>query len=885
MATRRSLVSRFFALFRRRQWDERVDEELEFHIGMETEENIRRGMAPLDARAAARRKLGNTTQVCEEVHHMNTILFLEETARNFRLSFRTLRRNPGFALTAVLVLALGLGASTAMFSALDRILFRPLPYGDADRLVKVGMNFPGDPDHRPGNLPSSVYRERWKPTPEPFTAMTTTAGADTCDVTEQQPERLQCAAVESNFLQTLGVSVTLGRDFTPEDDVRGAPPVAIISHDVWTRRFGGDPGVIDRTIDLNGKRNPVIGVLPAGFAAPGVGGQADILQPQHQLGNFDGAIIAAFGRLKPGVTPEQAETAIAPIVEATARRFGPGGPARPRVVPLRTFLAGDASRVAWLLLGAVAGLLLIACVNVANLILARLAARDREFAVRSALGSGRARLARLALTECLLLAVAGGGLGLLFAAAMLRAFVQLAPSDIPEIGKASLDLRTFAVAAVLALAAGAVVGIWPALSVLRSRALQYGPRATAAVRPRMRFALVTAQIALTVAMLAGSTLLLRTLWNLAAVPLGYESERVVTMDVTLNVARYPKNSRNLFFERVMERIRGIPGTTASTMTSAAPPAGVTLMGACCPVDRKPPALRPTGPGTFGEKPARFVRLREVTPGYFQTFGIPIVRGRPFAEADRTAQPIVILSESAAQMLFPSQDPIGHTVRVATSNEWAEVVGVAREIRNAGLTQESEPELYTLWRPDGIASFGQSSTAFFAIRTQATTADAVAILKQAVADLDPQLPVTVQPLDVEVARLTERPRFLAWLLSAFAGLALLLAAAGLYGVASYLVTQRTRDIGVRMALGAAPADISRQVVGEAARWIAAGALLGCALAWAGTRAIEAQLYGVGSRDPLSWIAALGVLGVALLLAVLRPAARAARVDPMEALRAD
>jgi predicted permease len=885
MATLRSLASRFSALFRRRELDARVDEELEFHIGMETEENIRRGMAPSDARAAAHRKLGNTTQVCEKVHDMNTISFLEEITHNIRFSLRTLRRNPGFALTAVLVLALGLGASTAMFSALDRMLFRPLPYADADRLVRVGMRPPpGQPEHWVRNLGSINYQEHWKPAPEPFVEVTTIEfrdSDDTCDVTEQQPERLLCANVESNFLQTLGVRPALGRDFAPEDDVRGAPPVVIISHAVWARRFGADPRAIGRTIDLNGKPIPVIGVLPPGFEMPAV--EPDILRPQ-QLDPSINVFLTAFGRLKPGVTPEQAEAAIAPIIEAELRLTNRStGNVQARVVPLRNDLAGDAARVGWLLLGAVAGLLLIACVNVANLILARLAARDREFAVRSAIGSGPARLARLALSECLLLAVAGGSLGLLFATAMLRVFVQLAPSSIPEIGKASLDLRTFAVAVVLALAAGAVVGIWPTLSVLRSRALQYGPRATAAVRPRWRFALVTAQIALTVAMLAGSTLLLRTLSNLAAVPLGYQSEQVVTMDVTLNVARYPKNSRDPFFERLLEHIRGIPGTIASTMTSAAPPSGVTLKGACCPVDHKPPDLVPTGRGNFGLKDTPFIRLREVTPGYFQTFGIPILRGRPFVETDRTAQPVVILSESAAQMLFAGQDPIGHTVFVRSSDAWAEVVGVAREIRNTGPTQEPEPELYTLWRPDGIASFG--STAFFAMRTQATTADAVAFLKQAVADLDPQLPVTVQPLAAEVARLSERPRFLAWLLSAFAGLALLLAAAGLYGVASYLVVQRTRDIGVRMAMGATRADISRQVVSEAGCWIAAGAVLGCALAWAGTRAIEAQLFGVSSHDPLSWISALGVLCAALLFAVLRPAARAARVDPMEALRAD
>jgi putative ABC transport system permease protein len=885
MSVFRSLASRFSALFRRRQWDARVAEELEFHIGLETEENIRRGMAPLDARAAALRNLGNRTRVCEEVHHMNTIAFLEETAGNVRISLRTMRRNPGFALTAVLVLALGLGSSTAMFGALDRILFRPLPYGDADRLVNFGWTLRGltaVPGQNQLTLVGRGYREHWKPAPEPFTAVTTMSTVDMCDVTEQDPVRLRCVKVENNFLQTMGVRPVLGRDFTPEDDTRGGPPVAIISHEVWRRRFGADPGAIGRSMNLNGKPVPVIGVLPAGFAMPAV--EAEILQPQQifplppdtvlpdgRRAMNSGGFLTPFGRLKRGITPEQAKSAIAPLIEDNVKGLPriSADQGQPRVVTLRDYVVGDASRVAWLLLGAVAGLLLIACINVANLILARMATRNREFAVRSALGSGRARLARLALTESLLLAVAGGGLGLFLAAAMLRVFVELAPSSIPEIDQASLDLRVFAVSVVLALAAGTAVGIWPALSVLRSRALQYGARATAALRPRMRFTLVTIQIALTVAMLAGSALLLRTLWNLVAVPLGYESERVVIMNVALNPALYPTGSRLPFFERLLERIREIPGTAAATIGNPAR-AGAGGILTSPSVDRQP---RPPDDGT------RF-RVREVTPGYFQTFGISLLRGRAFEEADRRAKPVVILSEAAAQILFPGKDPIGHTVDVFV-DQWAEVVGVARDIRN-GPTQKPEPELYIL--PRSNLPFEISAT-YLAIRTQAGADDAIAFLKQAVADLDPQLPVTPEPLNDQVAQLTERPRFVAWLLSAFAGLALLLAAAGLYGVASYLVTQRTRDIGVRIALGATPSDISRQVVREAGRWIAAGAILGCALAWVGTRAIESQLYGIGSRDPLSWIAALAVLSAVLLLAVLRPATRAARVDPMEALRAE
>src|SRR5688572_26298373 len=694
---------------------------------------------------------------------------------------RSWRRQPGFALGTGLVLALGLGTSTAMFSALDRILFRSLPYGDADRLVNFGMAFPDAerPDQDQVLLPSREY-QRWKPAPAPFTAVTTSAGSgNPCDISEQQPERVLCAQVEGNFLQTLGVRIVLGRDFRRADDVRGAPPVAIISHELWTRRFGADPGAIGRALNLNGKRTPVIGVLPAGFAVPG--GQADILQPQRAVldNTFDGVLLAAFGRLKPGVTPEQAEAAITPIVEAAATgssgiRPGsrPEGSPRARVVPLRDYLMGDTSRVAWLLLGAVAGLLLIACVNVANLILARMAARDREFAVRSALGAGHSRLARLAITESVLLAIAGGGMGLLLAAAMLRVFVRLAPSSIPEIDHASLDLRVVAVAGVLALVAGVAVGIWPALSVLRSRALQYRARATAAARTRMRFTLVTVQIALTVSLLAGSALLLRTLWNLVAVPLGYQSERVVTMNVTPNVARYARGAAGPFFEQLLQRIREIPGTAATTMSSAAPPSGVALAGFNFPVDHQPRPPRVAG-GAVAVGAVSMLRVREVTPGYFQTFGIPIVRGRAFAEADRAAQPAVILSESAARILFPGQDPIGHTVQLPPANEWAEVVGVAREIRNTGLTEAPAPELYALWRRNGSSATSFSNRAFFAIRTQGRTADAVAYLKQAVAHLDPQLPVTIKILDDEVARLTERPRFVAWLLTTFAALALLL----------------------------------------------------------------------------------------------------------------
>jgi putative ABC transport system permease protein len=890
MARFRSLASRLSALLRRREWHTRVDEELEFHLRMETEENIRRGMDPSRARAAASRKLGNTTLVREEVRDMNTIEFLDETARNFRLALRTLRRNPGFALTAVLVLAFGLGASTAMFSALDRILFRPLPYPDGHQLVQIGMtvtDFGANANGGRGDVvfTDRAYLARWMTPPEPFESVTIVSRTPECDITEEQrPERVRCAYVRENFLETFRMRVALGRDFSAEDDVRGAPPVAIISHELWSRRFGGDHNAVGRKLNIGGQAVPIIGVLPPGFETPG-GETADLWLPSQIFpippkSATMSSFIMAFGRLKPGVTPQQAEAAVAPLIEEEAKvlRRGRGGDYRPRVRSLRDYQVGNAARAAWLLLGAVAGLLLIACVNVTNLILARVAAREREFAVRSALGAGKWRLARLAMTESLLLSATAGALGLAIAAALLRLFVSLAPSSIFKLDEASLDLRVLAVAVTLAVIAGAAVGLWPAITILRTGTLQHGARATVA-RPRLRFVLVSAQIALTVAMLAGSALLLRSLWNLVNVPLGFESDRVVTMSVMLTAGRFPQeDQQHAFHETLLDRIRQLPGTVSATLSNAPAPTGLTVMAANISVDGQP-----RDPNRLHSS----IRLRDATPGYFETFRIPVLKGRAFTDADRdSTEPPVLLSTTAAQILFPGKDPLGHSVQVLVTRPptWSKVVGVVPDLRNTGLDKEPQPELY-IARGRQYDAFSRPRTGNYAVRTSASLADATTFLKQAVADLDPHLPVTIKPLNEEVAKLTERPRFLAGLLSAFAGLALLLAAAGLYGVASYLVTQRTRDIGVRIALGAAPADISRQVLSEAGRWIAVGAIVGCALAWAATRAIEKQLYGVGSHDPLSWIAALGVLGIALLLAVLRPATRAARVDPMEAIRAE
>jgi predicted permease len=891
---------------RRRPSDDEMREELDAHVAMRAEHD--RVDEP-----AARRRLGNALQTRESMRRVWIADWWDALRQDAWFTWRSWRRQPGFALGAILVLALGLGASTALFAALDRVLFRPLPYADPDRLVSVGQAIVPAPFEgiQAESISDTFYLQEWDTTPTPFQSVTTmiqlyeraddgrsVLGSQTCQVAEGPPEGLRCSLVEHNFLRVLGMRVALGRDFAPEDDVRGAPPVALISHGLWVGRFGADPGVVDRTLSLERGsllQVRIIGVLPPGFEMPLQTAPletADILLPA-QLRPLDpddpvSTTIMAVARLGPDVTPERARL----MLESQwpeARQLPPGFHEEWRVQRLHDRRFGDAARVAWLLMGAVAVFLLIACVNVTNLMLARVGERRREFGVRAAIGAGRMRLARLALAESLLLAVAAGGVGLLVAFALLETFVAMAPPGLPGVADVSIDLRVFVVAALLVVITGTAIGVWPAISVFRVGALQ-GLRSTATsspgARPRIRFALVTTQIALTLALLGGSGLLLRSLWNVVNVPLGFDAEGVVTLSARLSNIRYPTaEQRAVFFEELLARARAMPGAVSVALSNSPPPplrAGRQLGG--IEVDGR--AVEPDAPRVP-------IRVRSVTPHYFEAFRIPLVQGRTFQEADVAAEPIVALNESAARMLFAGARAVGGRIRHGllapdarpvfggqpVQAPWYTVVGVTADVRNRQLlTDEPTPEIYVVARP-GV------SGPHLSLRTTASPADAAAFLRQIAADLDPRQLVTIQAGDELLTTLTAQPRFVAWLLSAFAGLALLLAAAGLYSVASYLVAQRRRDIGVRIAVGATPRDVARHVVGEAGRWIVGGALVGCVLGWMGTRALQSQLYGVPALDPWSWAAALIALAVAVLVAVVRPAYDAAHVDPVAALRGD
>jgi predicted permease len=879
--------------FRRRPSDDEIREELKAHVAMRAEHD------GVDE-AAARRRLGNVLQTREAVRRVWIAQWWDALRQDAHFTWRSWRRRPAFALSAILVLGLGLGASTALFAALDRVLFKPLPYANPDRLVSVGrITAPLAYEGETESLVDTFYVQEWDTTPAPFQSVTAMAGLTTCQIAGEQPERLWCRAVEHSLLRVLGVRIALGRDFAPQDDMRGAPEVALISHALWVQRFGADPGVVERTLSLERGSSllqvRIVGVLPQAFEMPL--DTADILLPAHLRPIDPKAVfrtrLTALARLRPDLTPERAKLMLEPQRPET-------GPSPPgfrfewRVQSLYDRRVGDAARVAWLLIGAVAVFLLIACVNVTNLTLARVGERRREFGVRAAIGAGRMRLARLALAESLLLALTAGGIGLLVAFALLETFVAMAPPGIPGIADAAIDLRVFVVAALLVVVTGTVIGVWPAISVFRVgelNALRSTATSSLSARPRLRFALVTTQIALTLALLGGSALLLRSLWNVINVPLGFDAERVVTLRAGLGQVRYPTVEHGaVFLEELLARARAMPGAVSVALSDSPPPplsSGARFVG--WEVEGRPvePNARPLP-----------IRVRSVTPHYLETFRIPVVRGRTFQDADLAGEPTVALNESAERMLFAGERAVGRRIRLPAfpaiggqpvPRPWYTVVGVTADVRNGqALTDEPNPEIYFGVRPGrwaGPLAALSAPGGSLSIRTTAHPADAAAFLRQIVADLDPRQLVTIETGDEQLTLLTAQPRFIASLLTAFAALALLLAAAGLYSVASYLVTQRRRDIGVRIAIGASPRDVARQFVGEAGRWIVGGALVGSALGWIGTRALQSQLYGVQALDPWSWAGALLALAVVLVIAVFRPAYRAAHVDPVAALRAD
>jgi putative ABC transport system permease protein len=875
-----AVTMRLRSLFHRRRLDRELDEELRYHLERKTEEHIAKGMAAEEARRAALLEIGGVEQTKEACRDARGLLFLDTLLQDLRFAARGLATRPGFAIIAILTLALGIGATTAVFSVVDRVLFRSLPYPHDERLVSFGVKAPFAGIEIMLAAEYAVLRGR----PGPFESMTslTSSGVD-CDVTEQNPARLSCAQVESTFLSTLGIHPVVGRDFTRDDDRPTAPRVALLSYGLWQSRFAADPKVAGKVMSLDGKPVEIIGVLPAGFEMPNLG-VADMLLPEafdeSALDrNHPRVVLRTFARLKPSVTIAQATAALQPWFQDSLRFIPPQfrEEVSLRVRSLRDRQIEDSRVGAWVLLGAVIAVLLLACTNVANLLLVRAAGRQREVAVRTALGATRVRLARQALTESLLLALLGGIAGCGLAYLLLRIFTSIAPEGIVRLQQASLDLRVLGFCFAVSLISGLLFGVAPALDRPVPEALA-GRSVRTPVRGSFRHSLVAAQIAGSLVLLTGAGLLLRSLWKIQSVSIGLETQHLVTAQISLGQYRYPDAPQQLaFFHKLEARLSQIPGVELVALSNSLPPSGpgqATFFASIELAGRPRPAE-----GTGG-----MVGFRMVTPNYFSALGIRIVRGRLFTEADRSPgeQPVV-LSETLAARLFPKEDPLGKMLRFTAADmqgPWRTIVGIAGNVKNNGLTADADPEFYLPWKNDPEAYVQRG---YVTIRTSLSPNTMVPWVRSEIAGLDPTMPVEFATMSARVGILTQRPRFDALLLSLFAGIGVLLAALGLYGVVSFFVSQRTQEIGVRMALGATPRNISKMVLRNVARWTLGGAGLGLLGSWFCARLLQSLLFEVRAHDPMLLAMPLLILLAVAFFAAWIPARRAARVDPMVALR--
>lgn len=856
------------------------DEEMQFHLDHAIEANLALGMEPGAARRAALTAFGGVEKTREDAWRQHPRWLMETVLQDVRYALRDFRRNAGFTATVIATLALAIGATTAVLSVVDPILFRPLPYFDGGRLVSVGLTAPIIPEEF--MLGGSYYV--WRDNQKAFSAFTSELGVDACDLTERNPAHLNCAKVEGNFLTALGVPLALGRNFLSEEDRPNGPKVAILSWSLWQSHYGGNADVVNRLIDLDGTPTRVVGVLPRSFEMP-TREVADLLLPQaldeaQQRKADPGRVLYVFGRLKPGMSIDAARAALEPLFHYSLSLAPPGfrKEVHLRVRSVRDRQMEGVQRSAWVLLAAVLAVLLIACANVASLLLARGVTREREMAVRSALGGARARLIRQTITESLLQSIAGAVAGWFIAELLVGIFTAIAPANLPLLEKAHLDWRIAAFTTMLAMVCGAGFGLLTALRKPRPLAASLAMRAAGSgASAWVRRTLVVAQIAICVVLLSAASLLARSFWNLRNQNPGFSTHGVLAVSVDLVQQRYATAAQQMaFFTRVETTLRRLPGVTAVGISDSLPPSGwhhESIMN----VMQIQGQTRSTS-GTGG-----MVAWRSVTPDYFRALGLRVIAGRAFTEADRGGgQEEMILSRLLAERLFAGKDPMGARIRPSPADPYFTVVGVADNVKNAGLAGSDEPEYYRLRRnaPDAY-NWGRAQ-----VFTVATTLPAAAVapwVRAEVAEIDAGVPVEMIAVQDSVNKLAAEPRFEAVLIGFFAWCGLLMAVIGLYGVVAFVVSSRTREIGVRVALGATRVAILRLVAWEGGQLILMGGVFGVAAGIAAMQLLRGLLFGVGPGDPVTLIAVTLLMAIAALVAMLIPARRAMRVDPVEALR--
>ncbi len=867
-------------LFHRQRLDRDLDDELRAYLDQLTEEKRRAGMAADEARRAARIELGGLQQVKEEVRQVRTGQMFEEFLHDLRYGARTLRKNPAFAIVAILALALGIGANTAMFSVAYGILLRPLLYPHADRVAVVFMNyFPRD--FKFGTMCIRDY-QTWKENNRAFEDPSLFSGLR-MDIGGQEgvPEQVQGAAVTAGFFSTMSVRPLIGRTFAAGEDKPGTSSLSVVSESIWRRRFSASSSILGRTILVNGAPSTVIGVMPGDFRFPRRDTEVWrnlLLDPPTRYGPW---FYRGVARLKPGVTLQQAQAEANNI----GQRMMQQNPFYKRlnlpVVGLREALLGTTLKPAILVLVAAVGLvLLIAVVNVANLMLARSTVREREMALRLSLGARRGRLVRQLLTESVLLAVMGGTVGLALAWGGIELIRVWNPGDLPFIDSVRLDLGALGFMIFVSMLTGILFGLAPAFQSAHTdlnSTLKEGGRAssTGQNRGRTRAALVISEIAFSLMLLVGAGLLLRSFVNLQQVTGGFSTppRRLLTMLISPGNRKYNDGRAGLaFYDEVLRRVRNTPGVESVAVTDSLPP------------DRQGDA------DTFGIEgqsltPGEInpiVSAPHIGPDFFRSLGIPLLDGRDFTPSDnQNSAPVAIVSEAFARMFFPNQRAIGKRIRESgpeLGNPWMEIVGVVGNVKYLGLTVDTDPAYYMPF----AQTYGPRMS--LVVRTSVDAASLAEPLRRDIQSIDPGVTLAqIGTMEQAMALSVSQPRFDTMLLVLFAAIALLLAAVGIYGLIAYTVAQRTHEIGVRMALGAAQADVVRMVLTQGALLAAMGIAIGLTGAFALTGLLKTMLFGVGVTDALTFAAAPLGLMLVVLLATAVPALRATRISPVDALR--
>ena len=874
------LLRRVLAFFTWSARDREMDREMAFHIDSIRRGLIESGMPEEEADRAAHQRFGRVRQLKEEGHDIRGFRVLDDLSRDARHMARGLRKSPVFTITVVLTLGLAIGGNTAIFSMVDQLLLRPLPYPGGDRLVTVYGTFRDSaaPGGRPG---SSVSPADWLDWQRDSRTLQTLAAwrPSTATLTGVgDPVRLSVQLVSAEFFPLLGVPPLMGRVPAEADDRPNAPPVAVISYRLWQNRFSGNSAIVGRVVQLNDRPTEVIGVMPAGFQF--IEQDTDIWTPyrldrQQAWRQTAGRFMNVVARMSPDATLASAQSEMVGIAGRLASMHDFNKNTSVRIVALREELTGQVASSIVMLYAAVAVLLSIACFNVANLLMARASTRAREIALRTSLGAGRGAIVRQLLVESVLLALAGGILGILIARWSLAAVMALVPADLVRAPEIHVDQRVLLYAFALSLLTGIVVGLAPAVLAAGSSIIgtlrASGPGVTRSAR--LRQGLLVSQLAMTVILLCGAGLLVRTVLALSGVDNGVERHDLLTMEVSLPAARYNPERRTMFYRNAVAALQALPGVTAATAGNSLPviggPRGGTIFHRLG-TPEKPPHEQPVA------------TIRVVAPGYFRALGIPILRGREFTEADDAGPaPGFVVNDAFAHAFLRDVDPISAslTVWMQPENPYAPILGVVADVSEGSVRRAAEPTIFYSNR-----QLSETSMTLFlrATRPAAQIAAAVAAVRQ----LDPNLAVSrIQTFDDAIAESLARERLSALVFGAFALCALLLTALGLYGLLALAVTERTKEIGVRIALGAHVGQLVGRVVGEGLLLTGAGALIGIVGATLLLRAMSTLLFGVTPQDVTTYVGVIGVLFAVALLASYIPARRVARVEPLTALRQD